>query len=262
MSANESPPPGPTGFITGLGIPFRGLGLLLANPGLWKYAVLPFVINFVVMTTVLWLTYENWDALIAHFTPERTTWYWHIVYWIVWVLATLLATVLFVFAATLIGSIIASPFNDILVRRTLKVLDGVDAPDLPFTLSVLAQDVAVSAGHAVLNFGLWLVVMAALLLVNFLVPVVGTVIYLVLSNLATFWFQAHIHLDLPMSVMRWSWRRKWDLMWDHRWPLCGFGMVTTLLPCVNYLFLPIWVMSGTVAFRSFHPRGADAEKSA
>ncbi len=247
------PPVGPTGFLVGLTFPFRGFFLLASAPQLWKYVILPFAINFAVMTAVLWLTIENWDAWIGYFTPERTAWYHHILYWGVWALAAALATVLFVFAATFVGTLIAAPFNDLLVRKTIKTLDGAEAPDLPFTFEVVLRDVGRSAAHSFLNLGLWAGLQVILLAVNFLVPVVGTVIYLVLSNLTTFLFQAHLHLDLPMSVYRWGWRQKWALIWAHRWPLCGFGLTTTLLPCVNYLFLPIWVMSGTVAFRAYHP---------
>ncbi len=240
-------------IFVGFSYPFRGIYLLLGSPKLWKYALLPFAINLLAMTGLLWLTIGNWDAIVDYFTPERTAWYLHVLYWIVYVLAILVVTIAFIFLSTFLGTLIASPFNDLLVRHTLRILDGAEAPELPFTARIIAQDVWRAVRHAGLTLLTWALVQALLLAVNFLLPVVGTVIYLILSNLATSLFQAELLLDPAMGVFRWGWRRKWGFLLDHKWPLVGFGLTTTLVPCLNYLFMPVWVVSATMAFRVYHP---------
>lgn len=252
-AATPPSPSTPTDLFAGIGLPLRGFGFLISKPALWKYAALPFGINLVVMTSLLWVAVAYWDPLITWLTHAPDTWYYAMIFWVVYVLAAVLGCILFFYLATVAGTLIAAPFNDLLVRKTLTLLDGADAPDLPLTWDLVMSDAWRSIRHISLNLLLWVALNLAFLLLHF-VPLVGSIAHLVLSGFSTCLFAAEVYLDLPMSVFRWGWRQKWRLLLDHKWPLAAFGACATLIPCVNYLFLPIWVVSGALAFRFYSPR--------
>ena len=102
-------------FVAGLGAPLRGAQLLLNTPRLWKWMVLPVLLNIALLVLVLYVGIGWADNLVGWLwdQPEAKVArvFWFITVWIA--KAVLLVVSFFVFV--LLGEIVASPFNDFLV---------------------------------------------------------------------------------------------------------------------------------------------------
>ncbi|MEZ4598688.1 MAG: EI24 domain-containing protein [Syntrophotaleaceae bacterium] len=111
-------------FPHGFFLVFRAARLLWQNPDLIRYIVIPFLINVVVFSLTIYFGFEFFQYVIARFLPEGTTWYWSVVYYGLWMVAGVVTLVLVFFGFTVVGNLIASPFNELLSERTEELLLG------------------------------------------------------------------------------------------------------------------------------------------
>jgi CysZ protein len=106
----------PIGPVSAFGYPFRGLRLIFRS-GFRRYAAIPLLINIALFSALGALLFNNlgpWvDGLLS---PGG----WHdYVRWLVWPLAAVAFLLVGYFGFTLIGNVIAAPFNDLLAARIL-----------------------------------------------------------------------------------------------------------------------------------------------
>ena len=121
-------------FSRGFFAPFRSARILRGNPRLIQYILIPFLINAVVFSIAVYLGLDFFGNTVVEYIPQGEAWYWSVIYWLVWVVAVLLTAVLVFFSFTVVGNLLASPFNDLLSERTEEVLSG-KVSDEPFSLS-------------------------------------------------------------------------------------------------------------------------------
>jgi len=256
-------------FLAGVGYPRRAFRLILSDGTLLRYAVLPFVINLAVFGLAIF-AFGYWFGELWQFASAWTeitrpeAWYWVPLYWLLalvrWLIAALLVVVAILilwFSFTLLGNIIASPFNELLSAAVERRLGsgGGQAEDGGWRALVGEMGRALSDETRKMAF--FLLVQAALLPLN-LIPLAGTLAYTALSLGFGALFVALEFTDYPMARRRIPFADRRRAVWRHRAVMSGFGgslFLTFLVPGLNLLLLPVGVVAGTLLYLDLVPSG-------
>lgn len=222
-------------------LPIRGGTFLLRHRRLLPLAVAPFLLNALLYAAAVYAFfqyYNDWFSLIME-RPE--VWYWLGVYYVLRVLAFLMAAAVFVFSFVFVGTVLAAPFLDLLSHRTEVIVQGTGR-DQPFQFQQVLLSILRSAGHAGLIIG----ILALAFPLSFL-PVVGHALWLGLGWLLL----AYDMSSFSMDRRAFSFRTKWRLLMSNKAGVIGFGATTfclTLIPIIGFAMLPAAVVAGTLLF--------------
>lgn len=216
-------------FLAGLSSPMKGLGHLLAHPGLIPYALLPLlvVLGCVVISWTIWNHYD--DELLQSLGGGGEGW-WS------WILSALSIFLFSLFAwlfTTTIGMVLAGPFNDILAVKVMLSRDDVDAvhehPFLP-------------------GMGIALLDAAKLLLFKIPLLILGLVFQPLMPFISIF-IVAFDFFDLPWSHQVKGLRGRLDCFRGEGATFWGFGLVHFLLfliPFFGLLLMPLAVVGAAL----------------
>jgi CysZ protein len=238
----------PGELLAGVLYPFRALGTLRRHRSLWKYVLVPLLINLVVgivLYTWLLLTGFQWiDATLA----GMPRW----VEVIEVILQALLVVALLIisgFVTLQFGVILGAPWYGQLAEKLEQIYSGRNL-EQPLTPLNIARDVGHALGFEVKKLLLLLVIGLPLLLLNF-VPPVGSVI----STVGGITLGATIVcldcLDPSLSRRRLRFRKKLGII-RRNLPASGsfalvcFGLVS--IPLLNLLTIPLCITAGALFF--------------
>jgi CysZ protein len=248
--------PRPRGLLAGpaaLGAAFR---LLLGRRELWRWCVLPMLLNLVLFGTAFAVFFGYvLDPLAAALRSyldvgEPSAWYAWL--WVAplralgwalrWVLIVLAALAVYMTVAV-VGGVLASPFLEALSARVERIHTGAAAAlDEPLVASAwrALREAAKRAGYvAVLYLGIF-----AVGLVPGLQPL-ATLAFAAVS--AAFLALDYTSFALDRRGVTFREKRRW--LWQNRGALLGFGgvgMLTLLVPGLNFACLPWLVTAGTL----------------
>jgi CysZ protein len=232
----------------GMLLPLRSARLLAGAPTLWPFALAPALINVIVFLCVA--------AVMAWYTPTIVDWIWPRLdawsawYWeVLWyAVAAIVVALVFIFSyltALLIGSIVASPFNDVLSERSETILMARD--QVPEREESLVRGAIRAIVSTLVVMGSYLAVMAPIVLLN-LIPGVGSVLATVLGTGVSALFLTLEYADAPLDRRGHDLREKFELLDRHRALSFGFGLGASLLfwiPLLNFVTIPVAVVGGT-----------------
>jgi CysZ protein len=243
------------GFWAGFALPARAANVLLRNRGVKRYAVLPLIVNALVYFTVfalfIWFLL-NWQVPQVgpwDFWGGFGAWLADAVNWaagtLKWLLLVPLFFIISYFTFTMVGMIIASPFNDMLSEKTEQVLTHPrQAAGLPLKITARAMVTSLFDTIVIL---LWQLLFTVLVLPLLIVPVIGWVpLFLV-----TAYFTGLGFIDISMARNYLRNRHKKPAVRLHRASVFGLGMAMELLfmvPFVGLLMLPLGVVAGTILY--------------
>jgi CysZ protein len=267
-------------FARGLAYPARAFRLIRADPKLRRYALLPFLINLAVFGLALaafvyWFDdlfrlVSGWAQLAR---PEA--WYWLPLYWLAALVRGIVAILLVVaallvvwFSFTLLGNVIASPFNELLSAATERRLGVAGSNEVPGGLLGIPREGWRAVSDEARKTGFFLLVQAALLPLN-LVPVAGSVAYATLSIGFGVLFVALDFIDYPMSRRRLPFAERRRALFRHAALMAGFGgslFLTIFIPGLSLICMPLGVVGGTLLYLDlekgpYHPQGRSPEGS-
>ncbi len=242
-------------LVRGFGFAWRGLSHLLGNTRLWKWAGLPILLNiflFVVATSV----YVRFFPDLLHKIMARPdVWYLWIVYVLVIVLLVVAFALLVLFTFTMVGCILAAPFLDVLSERVENQLGSLETErSLREALSGMMRGLATSLAMLLLLVATQVAIFA----VSF-VPVVGQVVALVAGPLSGALFFAIEFFDFPLGRRNLRPRERFGFVNRHRAEAIGFGLavfLTTLVPLLNFLALPVAAVGATLLVRALEEEDA------
>lgn len=228
-----------------------GLRLVL-RPELRHFVILPFLVNLLVFSGLVWLGIGLFEGFMALLLPEEG-WLSYL-RWLLWPLFSLVAVLIVFFTFTAVANLIAAPFNALLAERVEVYLTGRQPPQtgplwkeaLPTVLSELRKL-------------LYFLPRAIPLLVLTLIPGVNLVAS-PLWLLFNAWFLALQYIDYPMGNHGIRFGAQYQRLKADRSTALGFGGGATLLmlvPLVNFLAMPATVAGATLWWsRSLkNPRG-------
>lgn len=233
-------------FSRGFFAPFRSVRLLRQHLRLLPYIVIPFVINVAVFSGAVYIGLDFFGNTVVAQLPQGEAWYWAILYWLVWTIAVLVTAVLVFFTFTVVGNLIASPFNELLSERTEEALSGTSS-EAPFSLRQFMLD----AWHTLLmeakKMWIFVVVMLLILPLN-LVPGVGNSLYTVLAVTLTLFFLSFEYLGFVMVRKRKFFREQKDYILARKFLMLGFScgvMAILAIPFFQLLCIPLAVIGVT-----------------
>jgi len=244
-----------TQLARGLAAPVRAANLLLLSRGVKRYAVLPLLANAVIYAMVMIV----FIVLIAHWQPQVGAWeFWGPTgRWLAsainftlgplkWIVAIPTLLVFCYFTFTMVGLVIAAPFNDMLSARVERAIchprEGEERLPLMMTGRLMALTMWDSLVIVARQL-LWTIATLPFLVI----PIVGFIPFF----LVTAHFTGLGYFDTSMARNNLRNRHKTPVLRVHRMELLGLGAVMELLfmiPFVGLLLLPLGVTAGTILY--------------
>ncbi|WP_071517295.1 EI24 domain-containing protein [Geitlerinema sp. PCC 9228] len=255
------------GLFSGIVYPVQVLVILQRLPRLWKYIVIPILLNVAIAIGLyLGLLFPGLNSIENLITdlsqtasnvtanwPSWLGWLTAMVTFFGWLLQGLLVVLLLVvvgFLLVQIGVTLGSPWYGQLSEELEAHRTGTQPPTPEGTLAIL-QDIWRAILFEVKKLLLAAAVSLLLFLCNLLVPVVGSTI----ASLGGIALAATIvcldFLDAPLERRRLQFREKLGVVF-RSFPASGsFSLVCLFLisfPVINFFTVPICVASGTLFF--------------
>jgi CysZ protein len=233
-------------FSRGFFAPFRSVAVLRQNMKLLPYIIIPFLINIAVFSGVVILGVDFFNDTVVSMLPQGEAWYWALLYWLVWRIAALVTAVLVFFSFTVIGNLIASPFNELLSERTEQVLSG-KVNDESFSLAQFGRDALLTLFMEVKKIWIFVVVMILILPLN-LLPGIGNMVYTVLAVGLTLFFLCFEYLSFVMVRKRQFFKGQKNFIFNRKFLMLGFAcgvMALLAIPFMQLLCIPLAVIAVT-----------------
>ena len=214
---------------------------LIRRPGLRRYFIVPCLINAVVLTLLVVLSYshfDDWVAIIVAWFPDWMS----ALYWLVWGISLIVLLVLILFVFTFMANIIASPFNAILSIKVEQALTGSAPVSTVSPWLILPRSVA----RELAKLRYTLPRLLGLLLIT-IIPVINTVAPF-LWVLFGAWMMSIQYADYAADNNDVSFRELQSRVRARRLDALMFGLPAYLLltvPVVNLILMPIGVAGGT-----------------
>ena len=233
-------------FSRGFFAPFRSVKILRRNPRLIQYILIPFLINILVFSGAVYLGLNFFGSTVVEYIPQGEAWYWTILSGLVWLIAVLLTSILVFFSFTVVGNLLASPFNDLLSERTEETLTGV-ANDEAFSISQFAKDAVKTVLMEAKKMWIFVVAMIVILPLN-LVPGIGNSIYSLLAVCLTLFFLCFEYLGFVMVRKRQFFADQKTYIFSRKFLMLGFScgvLVLLSIPFFQLLCIPLAVIGVT-----------------
>ncbi len=235
-----------THFTHGFFYPFNSARFLLGHPSLLRYVLIPFLINLIVFSSAVYFGFDFFNGVVVQHIPQGEAWYWAILYYFAWLVAVALTAVLVFFTFTVVGNLIASPFNDLLSERTEELLSGRKS-DEPFSLRGFWRDTLRIVSIELKKMAVFIIAMLLILPLN-VIPGFGSVLYSVLAVALTLFFLVVEYMGYVMARKRMSFRDQRRYIFSRSMLMLGFGTgVLTLLaiPFLQFICIPVGVVGAT-----------------
>lgn len=230
-------------FLHGVRSPFAAFSFIRQTPSLWKYIILPFLINVGTFCLVIYFFLGAFFDSVMAKVPQGDAWYWLILHYFLLAVAVLIVLVLVFFTFAVVGSLIASPFNDFLSERTEEVLTGRKV-DVPFSIAALAQDMLRTLAVEGKKIGIFMLGMVLLLILH-LLPVVGSLLYPFLSACWTILFLVAEYTGYVFSRKQLDFSSQKKIIFRNSSVLFGFGtglFCILIIPFLQFLCIPLGVV--------------------
>jgi len=240
------------GFARGFSYPLRAVKFLSKKPGLLKYLAIPFAINLLVFTLSVYFGLDMFNGLLESYAPSSEVWYGVILYYLAWTVALLLTVVVVFFSFTVVGNLIASPFNELLSERCEELRLG-SVSEQGFSLQRFWRD----AKHALLvevkKLSVFMVGMLLLLAIN-LVPGFGSAVYAVLAPIFTLFFLVVEYLAFVLMRKQLNFSEQRRYIFQHPLLMAGFGcgvFCLLAIPFLQFFCIPLAVTGATLLWCDF-----------
>lgn len=226
------------GFFEGARLLFQATRFVFRERVLWKYFVIPLVINTILFIVFLYIAVNTLGGFLMTTLPPS----WWATVLAVAVVASLLAGLLYFGAAVFVffGSLVSAPFYDLLAQRVIK-LSGGAAVERP-----LGQELAVTVKNSLYRFAVYALLQGVVLLL-YLIPAVGPVVSVGLGFVVTAVFLAVSFFDYGLSAKGMRVVEQFSWIMSHAGYVFGFGVVMfglLAIPVLNVCVPPIAVVAG------------------
>lgn len=248
------------GFAEGVRLPLDALRLLRREPGLRAFALVPLLVSAAALALGVALVVGYAGELYYLATAwlpavEAGAWYswlWvgpaKLVLGVAGVLLFLVAAAACLVASFLVGSLVASPFHDVLSRRVEAAVSGGVVESSSPGIGGFLRDAAWVGLEEAKRLGSFLGVQAIAFAAGLVVPGAQLVTFPVMTAL-TILFLALDHASYALDRRGLSFRGK--LAWSRRnlGAVAGYGAAAFLacsVPGLNVLAMPVLVTGGTL----------------
>ncbi len=246
-------------FLSGWMALFKSFGLVGENTSLIKFFVIPFVLNLIILTGVLFFTMTNVDSSIEGILKNFLTgdsWYITMIKPFILIIKFLVELILFVlilvvviFLYSILGGIVTAPFNDIISQR-VEIIKGIKQEEENFSIPAAIADVILVIKN-IIKMILFMVLINALLFVLNIVPFFGQIAFAFLSFLVTMFFLGFQFFEFPFERRGLTFGQKIKIAWKFKMMVVGLGsgfFVISAIPIVGFLSLNVATVGATTLF--------------
>lgn len=249
----------PRDFVTGVGYIFRGFTFLVSRPNLWIWAIIPTIINLIILVAMFGVfshyfsDLNGWLALhlgLDKIAAPETFWQ-HIASAMLWVLdlvlkifIALLSIIMIVLLSYAISFIVAGPFNDALSERVEIHARGILPP--PFSVRKFAADIFRIIKWEVVKAMFLISIPIALFVLSF-IPAVGGPLYVAAAFVLGAWDLGFSFTDIPMARRVLPLRARLEFANRNFLALTGLGL-GFLIPFFALVFQAPLVVAGTLLY--------------
>jgi len=230
--------------ITAASYMLRGLKLI-TEPVLRRFVIIPFIINLLIFTGIVWLSSHYLDQLMQWITQHLPGWL-HWLQWLLWLLFGLVGIVVVFYSFTTFANLIAAPFNSLLAERVELYLTGHAPPTATGWWDIL-QAIPVALLRQI-KLLIYYLLRSVVLWVLMFIPVVH-IFAVVAWFLFTAWMACLQYMDYPMDNHHISIIDMRKLLAQKRVSALGFGTMTmlfTMVPVLNFFAMPAAVAGATL----------------
>ncbi|XOV77572.1 MAG: sulfate transporter CysZ [Aestuariibacter sp.] len=229
---------------SGLDYFFEGLHLV-TKPGVRTFVLFPLIINVLLFGSAFWYLFGQIDLLVQEvidWIPDWLEWLKESIAFFVWPIAVF---IILLFSAYIFGTLanwIAAPFNGLLSERIEMILTGEEPPSGQFWQ--VFKDIPRTLGREVQKLGYYLPRAIGYLLLFFLLPVVGQVIWF----LFTAWMMAVQYCDYPFDNHKVPFKTMRRELMQTKTDSFSFGIMVTfcsMIPIVNFIVMPVAICGAT-----------------
>lgn len=241
-----------SGFTRGFSYPLRAVKFFKHQPGLLKYLAIPFFINVLVFTATVYFGLDLFERMLETYAPSTEVWYGVLLYYLAWTVALLMTTVIVFFSFTVIGNLVASPFNELLSERTEVLISG-KHNDEPFALSRFWKESRNAIIVEIKKMAVFVVCMLLLFGINF-IPGIGSLFYAVLAPAFTLFFLAVEYLAFVLMRKQMSFSAQRRYIFKRPILMLGYscGVFCMLaIPFVQFFCIPLAVVGATLLWCDF-----------
>lgn len=235
-------------FSKGFLYPFQAGRFIIRNSVLYKYIFIPFIINVAVFFMAAYGGLSVFGYFVAQHLPQGDIWYWLILKGLIWISAILLTIILVFFSFTVLGNLIASPFNDVLSERSEEILSGEVVDAGPFSPILFIKDTGKTLLNEALKMSLFVCCMLFLFALN-LIPVLGVMLYSTLAFLLTVYFLVIEYTGFVFSRNHLTFKDQRKFILENKLLCSGFGcgaFILLAIPFVQLFSIPMGVVGATL----------------
>ncbi|WP_299733693.1 sulfate transporter CysZ [uncultured Endozoicomonas sp.] len=225
--------------LSGPGYFAQGLSMIFL-PQLRWFVLIPLVINILVFGGIVYGASSYFSGWMQQLTGWMPDWLAFLEY-LLWPLFFLALAAVMFFTFTIIGNLIAAPFNALLAEKVQR-MEGADLPDLK--LSDWLIIVPRSIGRELRKLLYFLPRAFILLLLSF-IPILGMVLWFLFNG----WMMAIQYCDyaadnrgVPFSTMMSELKSRITKCW----PFGAMVNLAMLIPLLNLLIIPAAVVGATL----------------
>jgi CysZ protein len=227
---------------------FTGLKLIKDNPRILKLAIIPFILDFMILAGVfVWgggrVTGWVEQAMGLVFSDHGGFW-WTITYWPVFAFVWLAFVACLFFLGYILANLIAAPFNSLLAEQTLEELSVIKPRKFQ-----LGRWIKVSINMlwaSLLKTGVFLICGLLFFLVSF-IPVVG-----VAASFGMLMIMAFDSVDYSFEILEFKLSHRIRFFRENSFYFAGSGLalgLTLLIPGLNFLLFPAAVVGSADLMR-------------
>lgn len=234
-------------FLAGLGGLARGAAMIFGSARLWRYALIPLLINSALFACALWLAgayfYDLIAAHIGALDPTDGSMRW-LLLWIARLALIALALVTIFFLFGIVGLIIAAPFNDLLSERVELELTGALAESEASFLRRALLTIVSELKRCALIFFVWIV-----LLICSFAPLLGPIIFSLGAPALGALALSYEFFSLTLERRGYRFGERIGYIRGNLARSLGFGIPTLFLfatPFLNFILAPIAVAGATI----------------
>ncbi|MFA4874168.1 MAG: EI24 domain-containing protein [bacterium] len=247
------------GIRDGLIFLVRGFTFLAARPRLWPWAILPTIVNLILLGVMLGIFIHYYSGLYSWLASHlgigeianAAAWWQHLLNWllaaagiILKALIVLLTLIMLMLVTYGLSFIVAGPFNDALSERVETAVTGKEPP--PFTLRKFISDLWRTIRVESIKAAILIAIPFVLFVVSF-IPFVGSIVYIALTFLFGAWDLGFSYSDIPFGRRAAPFRERLAFAKRHRWTLMGLG-AGFVVPFFSLIFAAPMVVGGTLLF--------------
>ncbi|SHI50471.1 CysZ protein [Malonomonas rubra DSM 5091] len=244
------------GFTRGFSYPLRAAKFLSKRPGLLRYLAIPFAINVLVFSISVYYGLDLFQGLLETYAPNTEVWYGAALYYLAWTVAMLLTSVVVFFTFTVVGNLIASPFNELLSEHVEALKVG-RKPDERFSVGRFWKEAKNSIFVEIKKMSVFIICMVLLLGIN-LIPGVGSMIYAVLAPMFTLFFLVVEYMAFVLMRKQLTFTQQRRYITKRPVLMIGYGcgiFCLLTIPFVQFFCIPLAVVGATLLWCDF-PREA------